>query len=81
MITSAMPLQMTGFAPVVNSNSTGTVNFIVNICATGNIDITTILCLKELMWMTYSVTLNCIKNCDSIIIRAGLSLHFSLYLM
>ena len=39
MVTSAMPLQMAGFAPVVNSNSTGTVNFVVNICPTGNIGI------------------------------------------
>ena len=39
LITSAMPLQLTGFAPVVNSNSTGTVNFVVNICPTGHIGI------------------------------------------
>ena len=39
LITSAMPLQLTEFAPVVNSNSTGTVNFVVNICPTCHIDI------------------------------------------
>lgn len=38
-ITSAIPFQMSGFSPVVNSNGTGTVNFVVNICPTGNIDI------------------------------------------
>ena len=29
---TVMPFQMSGFSPVVNSNSAGTVNFIVNIC-------------------------------------------------
>ena len=38
-LTSAIPFQLSGFSPVVNSNSTGTVNFVVNICPTGNIDI------------------------------------------
>ena len=33
---SAMPLQLGAFNPVINSNSTGTVNFIVNVCPTGN---------------------------------------------
>ena len=36
---TAIPFQMSGFSPVVNSNSTGTVNFIVNICPTGNVDV------------------------------------------
>ena len=33
-MTSAMPVpfQVSGFSPVVNSNGTGTVNFVVNIC-------------------------------------------------
>lgn len=33
---SAMPLQLGAFNPVINSNSTGTVNFIVNVCPSGN---------------------------------------------
>ena len=37
--TSTMPFQMSGFSPVVNSSGTGTVNFVVNICPTGNFDI------------------------------------------
>ena len=37
--TSVMPFQMSGISPVVNSSGTGTVNFVVNICPTGNFDI------------------------------------------
>ena len=37
--TSAMPFQMCRFSPVVKSSGTGTVNFVVNICPTDNIDI------------------------------------------
>ena len=38
-LTSAIPFQLSAFSPVVNSNSTGTVNFVINICPTGSIDI------------------------------------------
>lgn len=33
---SAMPLQLGALNPVINSNSSRTVNFIVNVCPTGN---------------------------------------------
>jgi len=35
-ITSSVSLQMPTFSPIVNSNGTGTINFVVNICPTGN---------------------------------------------
>ena len=36
---SAIPLQLGAFNPVINNNSTGTVNFIVNACPTGNMTV------------------------------------------
>ena len=63
-ITSSVSFQMLTFSPIMNSNGTGIINFVVNICPTGNISMKNstevrimnlIYCLKELMWMTYSV--------------------------
>jgi len=63
-ITSSVSFQMLTFSPIMNNNGTGIINFVVNICAMGNISMgnstevrtmNLIHCLKELMWMTYSV--------------------------